>query len=979
MLHTAWERKVDTVLVSEQHRDERNRWYGAGGRCAVHATSWRLKETAAGSDSGGGFAWVEIGGIRLYSCYYSPNSPIDAFAADLSRLADDIASSSLPVVVGGDFNAKAPEWGSALTDHRGVLLAEMASQLHLHAANRGSAFTFRRENTGSVVDVTFTSASIAHRVAKWRVLEDTYSASDHMYVEFELTTRAQRPRPPLPQSGWAARKLDVELFKKAVAARRDAVVDAAREGAPPEQIVKAFNGLLRDCCNASMPRREGPSLRPVYWWTENIADLRRECLSARRRAQRRQADATSREAYRQARRALKIAINASKSRCWDELCDTLKADPWGTPYRLVRGKLRKASVDPYLEDRNNMEKIVDGLFPQHPEETWPSTETDDSAEKDDERSSLSPFSVEEVVAAAKRMGAKKAPGPDCVPNAVVRQIATTDPQLLASVYNACLAAGTFAKPWKRQRLVLIPKRKGAPPGPSAYRPLCMLDGAGKLLERMVLQRLQAVLEDEETGLSERQHGFRPGKSTIDAIGKVVARVREAWQGSVKASSHAMLIALDVRNAFNSANWKLTVQALRDRKTPACLVKLVESYFTDRVLEYESGGEKLLRRVTAGVPQGSVLGPSLWNAMYDELLRLEMPDGVELVAFADDVAVVATAKSPTQLQLVVEEALYAIKSWMNRAGLALAAEKTEAVFFTRRRKLPPPRIAINGFEVPFKRSIRYLGVHVDDKLRFVRHAEETAKKAARVAEDLARLMPNVGGPRQRRRQLYHEVVHSVLLYGAPIWAQAMQIERARLSLARVQRRSALRVASAYRTVSEDAVLVLCGTPPLDLLALERQEMYNGRDKETARVDTMSKWQRRWDESTKGRWTHRLVGDLSTWVGRKHGELSYHLTQAMTGHGCFGSYLKRIKKIASAECPHCDTGEDDDAEHTLFGCSAWAAERAALERATEKPASADTMVRSMLLKKETFEAWKDFASSVMRSKEEAERLKQTAPTG
>lgn len=78
-------------------------------------------------------------------------------------------------------------------------------------------------------------------------------------------------------------------------------------------------------------------------------------------------------------------------------------------------------------------------------------------------------------------------------------------------------------------------------------------------------------------------------------------------------------------------------------------------------------------MTAGVPQGSVLGPLLCNAMYAELLRVAMLDGVELIAFADNVLVMVIINTTMQLKQVAEEA-------MHHAGLVLATEKSQTVYF-----------------------------------------------------------------------------------------------------------------------------------------------------------------------------------------------------------------------------------------------------------------------------------------------------------
>ncbi|CAB0040241.1 unnamed protein product [Trichogramma brassicae] len=100
---------------------------------------------------------------------------------------------------------------------------------------------------------------------------------------------------------------------------------------------------------------------------------------------------------------------------------------------------------------------------------------------------------------------------------------------LLAVYTTCLETGVFPSSWKRHRLVLLPKPGKPPDEPSSYRPLCMLDTAGKILERIMSDRLEAFTE-RPGGLSERQYGFRKGRSTIDAIEDVISTAREAIAG-----------------------------------------------------------------------------------------------------------------------------------------------------------------------------------------------------------------------------------------------------------------------------------------------------------------------------------------------------------------------------------------------------------------------------------------------------------------
>lgn len=964
----AYEHEADVLIISEQYRDLSSRsWYRDElGTAAVWVRNPnRTAVTAHGR--GGGFVWVVSGGVTYISCYLTPNEPIQPFRDKVDALEDEILRMSGKIIVAGDFNARSTEWGMPNADSRGNYITEMAARRGLVVLNTGSTSTFRRPGYGeSIPDVSFATEDLVSSVEGWSVLED-YTGSDHQYITFGVRERPGASRSaPQERRRWNAGRLDEARFASRFRGAQLAAVPPTGSGGREwaEAVAEETMGLLRSACDLSMPRHKpGQHRRPVYWWTAEIADLRRVCLRLRRRAQRardrEEANRLSGE-HKAAKKMLRYTINRSKVTQWRKLGEEVDADPWGLGYKIVAKKLGTAPA-PSRMNAETTARIVDGLFPSHPpREEPPEVEIGD----------IPLFTEEELGVAVASLRNRKAPGPDEIPAEALKAAYRARPELLLRMYNTCLTTGTFCQRWKMARLVLISKGKGDVTAPSSYRPLCMLDTAGKVLEKLVQPRLLSAIRDAGD-LSERQYGFRRGRSTIGAIEEVVETVRKAEEGNHHSRRLVLLVTLDVKNAFNSARWADILEALEAFRVPEYLMRVIRDYLRDRSLVYETEDGQCRRPVTAGAAQGSILGPNLWNVAYDGLLRLEMPEEARLIGYADDVAVLIAARNVELAQLKLNMVMRRVSVWMASHGLALALAKTEIVILTKRRINTILPLMVGEERVETKPAAKYLGVMIDSKLTFGKQLRRAAEKAAAMVANLSRIMANTHGPSSSKRRLLMTTVQSVLLYGAEIWGGQMRLELYRRGLASVQRRAALRVACAYRTVSEAAVLVIAGVIPIGLLAMEREAIYRrkaeigrARAAEEERARTMGKWQESWDNEPKGRWTARLLPRIEPWVSRKHGEVNYHLTQLLSGHGCFRSYLHRVGRAETPECPYCGSGRDD-AEHALFHCGRWADGRAAVEEVLGR-LSPDNVMGHMLEGEEKWRLVAEYVENTLRTK-------------
>lgn len=381
-------------------------------------------------------------------------------------------------------------------------------------------------------------------------------------------------------------------------------------------------------------------------------------------------------------------------------------------------------------------------------------------------------------------------------------------------------------------------------------------------------------------------------------------------------------------------------------------------------------------VTCGVPQGSILGPDLWNLLYNSLLDIHLPQEVELVAFADDVAVLSTADSPLLVENRLSRTLGAVISWMTENGLELALEKTEVVLLTRRNRRNHIEVTFENAVFPSRPSTKYLGLMLDQRLNFSDQAARASGKAAASISALSRLLPNVGGPRPAARRLLASTVTSMLLYGAPAWAPTMGAKPME-KLEAVYRRCALRVACCYRTVSYKAVCVVAGMPPFRLLADERFKLRQGDDALRTKTVTVAAWQEEWEDASDGRWTFRLIPTIDPWASRKFGDVNFQMAQVITGHGCFGTYRAKYTGVADDRCLICDEIQDD-VLHAVFKCPGVHRWRWGLCRSLDiDELTPENMVKLMLSSPSAWEAIKGYLTRCMKFREEEERRRERLP--
>jgi len=236
----------------------------------------------------------------------------------------------------------------------------------------------------------------------------------------------------------------------------------------------------------------------------------------------------------------------------------------------------------------------------------------------------------------------------------------------------------------------------------------------------------------------------------------------------------------------------------------------------------------------------------------------LEEGSIIVGYADDILILTKADNidmaTARINLQISRVLRRITS----LGLKIAEQKTGVIIFNRKICTENIyRIRVNREDIVAQKNIKYLGLILDEKWKFLDHFEYIEQKTSRVSQALFGFMPNLRGPKEKKRRLYGHVLNSIINYGAPIWSDATTNPKIKVKLMRIQRMMAIRIICGYRTISADAALLLARMPPTFLAApyykrvflrvqeLKRNDMWSTSDEKKIKKEEMILLRRQWE--------------------------------------------------------------------------------------------------------------------------------------
>ena len=374
--------------------------------------------------------------------------------------------------------------------------------------------------------------------------------------------------------------------------------------------------------------------------------------------------------------------------------------------------------------------------------------------------------MKDVSKLIRNLQSGKATGPDNIPVVVLKHISPELSPILARLFNRCLRVGCFPTSWKFSVVCPVYKNSGDRQSPSQYRPISLLCIISKLFETIINQQIMSHLSEANL-LSDFQYGFRSSRSTADVLTVISNRI----SGALDNSCDARAIALDISKAFDKVWHRGLLHKISSYGISGRIFSVIKSFLSGRTMKVVVNGQTSGEHtINAGVPQGSVLGPTLFLLFINDL-----PDGVLrsfINIYADDTTLYGVTSKDLKhegLASNLSNDLNSIVDWGKKWLVAFNKTKTKLLSFHHHRVTPSlPPISMDGSVLAEAPNFdKLLGLKFTSNLKWNSYLETVGSCAAKMVGSLSRSRKFLTS--SAILYLYKSQIRPTMEYCSHIWA------------------------------------------------------------------------------------------------------------------------------------------------------------------------------------------------------------------
>ncbi len=460
-----------------------------------------------------------------------------------------------------------------------------------------------------------------------------------------------------------------------------------------------------------------------------------------------------------------------------------------------------------------LSKIQSNVDPEHRERILSYV---NSKIPDHEGFSIPPIEVGFVHKYIRSLDSNKATGLDGFSAAALKMSADIIAPSLTHICNLSLITGQFPSQWKQARIAPIFKN-GARDECKNYRPISILPTLSKVIEKHVFIHLYNYLNNNNL-ITDTQFGFRPNHSCQNALMALTEQV----YASLYENKYVGAVQLDLSKAFDLVNHKLLLEKLHLYKCNDLSMFWFESYLTGRSQCVKINNvHSDYQEISAGVPQGSILGPLMF-LLYMNDLPLCMNDSNNIL-YADDVTLLSSHKNVESLQCKLSNDVLLVTDWFHKNDMVLSINKCQCMLMSSRQKLMKGNyknvnlnVTSDTDTIQCAKTTKILGVLVDQFLSWEDQIEYIKLKIVRNLHLLKKI--KVFLPLNARKMFYNSYILPHFDYCSIIWGNCSKTLLRKLIT--LQKKAARIILDKDNRCSSKVMF-----PELNWVALEERISYN----------------------------------------------------------------------------------------------------------------------------------------------------------